>query len=798
MKISIHWLREFVDFDLEPAALADMLTALGLEATVPRRDYGFEGVVVGKITSVKALPESDHLSVCEVDVGRDILTIVCGAPNVEEGAWVPVAVEGARLPGGATIEATQRGGQLSQGIICAEDELGLSEDHSGIMVLKGQADQGQDFKDYLNASTETLLDLDLTPNRGDALSHWGVARDLAAKLDTAVKLPEVEFTEGSTPVTELARVDISAPEGCHRYAARVITGVEVGPSPEWLVRRLEGLGLRSINNVVDASNYVLLELGHPLHIFDRDRLVDHRIDVYFAKKGQKFTTLDGQERGLSDHHLLIADGKGPVALAGIMGGLGSEVTEKTTDLLIESAYFAPAVIRRGAKSLDLSTEASRRFERDTDIEGLVLALDRVTSLIVSLAGGTVAKGRIDVHPKPHLPREIELSVAFTNRLLGTTLSSRELTDLLRRLGIQVAGEEGDLLRCSAPLSRPELTEPVDLIEEAARLLGYDNIAAVEGVDISFQGLLQDTQAPFSRVRAALSSWGFHEHVANTLVNGETTSQFSDAEAVELENPLSAELAYLRTSLIPGLLQAAAFNERRRRQDIQLFEIGTVHQADKQAYNLTRENFMLGLVATVGPGTEPVHWKKPPGRDLYFLKGVAAQLLKALGVPEVSFHRAESRGLAPALTVASRGRPLGVLGEVRQAVELLDISAATRLVAAELDLVRLLEYAGDGATVYRDVVPYPVVERDVALEVPARVPAVDLLATIRDEGGKYLLDARVFDLYSGRGVGKENKSLAFRLYFQSSERTLTDDEVDEQVQRVAKALQHQQGAKWRKS
>jgi phenylalanyl-tRNA synthetase beta chain len=797
MKIAIDWLKDFVDFDLTPQELADTLTALGLEAAVETASYEFEGVVVGRIVSVEPIADTKHLTVCQVDLGDEEVPIVCGAPNVVPEARVAVAKVGARLPGGHKIAKAKLRGQESQGMICAEDELGLSDDHTGVIILSDKAEIGQDIKEYLKSMRETTIDLDLTPNRGDAFSHLGVARDLAAGLNTEIRMPDTSITEGSTPIEKLARIDISASDGCHRYAGRVITGIKIGPSPEWMVKRLEAVGIRSINNVVDASNYVLMELGHPLHVFDYDRLADHRINVYFAKTGQTFTTLDGQERRLGPDHLLIADGNGPVALAGIMGGLDSEVTENTTNVLIESAYFVPSVIRRGSKSLDLSTEASKRFERDTDVDGLIVALDRVTALIMELAGGAVAKGRIDVYPVKHDPKAIDLSIAFTNRLLGTALKAGDLEDCLSRLGISAEVLDEDQLRCVVPLNRPELTQQVDLIEEIARMVGYDHIEAAEGVEVNFQSLIGDPQAHFEQVRQALIPWGFHEHLANTLTREEYATLLHDDQAIELKNPLSKEMAFLRTSLVPGLLQAVAFNERRQQRVVQLFEIGAVHHHDADLYNRTRETFRLGLVTTLGSSSTEVHWKKPPPKDLYYLKGVLTQLLRMFQVPAFQFIETKAKGFSAALNIQSGTISLGVIGEVDS--EIIQIfGLETPVAVAELDLEKLAEAGQRHEQAYRDVVPYPIVERDIAVEVAVQAAVGELLQTIEKEGGKTFLSARVFDVYSGEGIAEGKQSVAFRLYFQSSERTLKDEEVDQQVDKIAKALQHRHQAKWRQA
>ncbi len=795
MKISYNWLQEFVAFEQSPNELAAMLTALGVEATVESRNYEFSGIVIGRVLSVAPVPDSDHLSLCQVDLGDEEVSIVCGAPNVKPEILVPVARVGASLPGNHKIKKSKIRGQVSHGMICAEDELGLSDDHTGIIVIEGEAQTGQDFKDYLMSTGDSVLDLDLTPNRGDCFSHLGVARDLAAKLQRALKMPEIEWPEADQPATGLARIAISAPEGCHRYAARVIMGVKIGPSPDWLARRLSSFGMRPINNVVDASNYVLMELGHPLHIFDYDRLAGHRIDVYFAKDGQTFTTLDGIKRRLGPQHLLIADGKGPVALAGIMGGLDSEVTAETTNVLIESAYFDPAVIRRGSKSLELSTEASKRFERDTDIDGLVVALDRVAGLVCQLAGGTLAKGRIDVYPVKHKPIRIELSTKFTNRLLGTKMGRQRMQKHLNGLGITSKRDGTDRMICAVPTYRPELALPVDLIEEIARMEGYDNLPTIRKIDIALNSFVEDAHEYFTTVRHTLVDWGFFEHRGLTLTRQEYTGLFHDGEALAVENPLSSELAWLRTSLIPGLVQAVGFNERRQQRNVQLFEIGAVQHLDESAYNRARETFRLGLITTLGPGSIATHWKKPQSKDLYFLKGIITQLLASLEIPKIEFIASGATNLEDVLKVSVGGQEVGIIGRVGRSVrELFDLESSVAVAELDLDLIGRLRRTGGKE--YRDVIPYPYVERDLALEVESDQWAALLQATIESHGGKYLRKAQVFDLYSGGGITSGRKSVAFRLHFQADDRTLTDEEVDKQIKRIIKALEREHQAHWR--
>jgi phenylalanyl-tRNA synthetase beta chain len=431
------------------------------------------------------------------------------------------------------------------------------------------------------------------------------------------------------------------------------------------------------------------------------------------------------------------------------------------------------------------------------VDGLIVALDRVTALIVELAGGTVAKGRIDVYPVKHDPKGIDLSIAFANRLLGTTLIKGAIEDCLIRLGISAEALDEDQLHCVVPLNRPELTQQVDLIEEIARMVGYDQIEAAEGVEVNFQSLIGDPQAHFEQVRQALIPWGFHEHLANTLTRDEYTTLFSDDQAIGLNNPLSNEMAFLRTSLIPGLLQAVAFNERRQQRVVQLFEVGAVHHYAAELYNRTRETFMLGLVTTLGNSSAEVHWKKPPPKDLYYLKGVLTQLLRMFQVPNFQFIETETRGFSASLDMQSENIPLGVIGVVDPKIMQL-FGLETPVAVAELDLEKLAEVGQMHEQVYRDVVPYPIVERDIAVEVAVHSAVGELLQTIEKEGGKTFLSARVFDVYSGKGIAEGKQSVAFRLYFQSSERTLKDEEVDQQVNKIVKALQHRHKAKWRQA
>ncbi|MCD6336998.1 MAG: phenylalanine--tRNA ligase subunit beta, partial [Candidatus Marinimicrobia bacterium] len=485
MIVSIDWLKDYIDIDMPLEVLADKLTIAGLECVVKEVGTSIpKGVVVGKVLEKKAHPNAESLSVCKVDVGgEDILNIVCGAPNVDVDQYVPVATLGTQLTPDFQIKKVKLRGEPSVGMICAEDELGLGNDHSGIIVMEGEHKVGTSYGDYF--TTSKILDIDITANRPDAMSHWGVAREIAAITGKEFKKVPVKLDEQGPSINDIAKINIESINGCPRYTARVVQNVKIGSTPKWMVDRLEALGLRSINNVVDASNYVLMETGHPLHVFDLDKLKGHALNVRFAHKNEKLTTIDHKERELSPDMLLICDEEEAIALAGIMGGTESEVSDDTVNVLIESAYFTPAVIRKGSKQQQLSTDASKRFERGTDPnETLVYAQDRLASLILELAGGTLAKGLIDIYPKPIEPLTAELRIDHVKRITGIDISKDNCKTTLERLEFDLIKDEDNTLTVKIPTFRPDVEREIDLIEEVLRINNLDKIPAMSRMTIS--------------------------------------------------------------------------------------------------------------------------------------------------------------------------------------------------------------------------------------------------------------------------------------------------------------------------
>ena len=842
MKISYNWLREYVKHDLPAEELAEALTMCGLEVDdLEQVGSALEGVVVGRVEEVNEHPNADRLVLCRVDMGSgEPAQIACGAPNVAAGQKVAVAPVGTTvlMPDRENpsekqpVEITERTirGEVSRGMICAEDELGLSEDHSGVMVLGDEADVGRPLADYLNAQgiapQDAVLDIEITPNRPDATSHIGVARDVSALTDQQLIKPGLSLPKAGGQAEEQVSVALESPSACPRYVAVLVRGVSVEESPGWLKRRLETIGLRPRNNVVDVTNYVLHECGQPLHAFDLDRLAGPAINVRLAEEETTFAMLDGQERALPPDTLLICDAERPVAVAGVMGGANSEVTGETTDILIESAYFDPSTIRRTAKALQLQTDSSYRFERGVDPEGQVWAAVRAAELITELAGGEIVPGLVDEQAHSVEPRIVPLRLARLEQVLGVHIPEVEVVDLLEAIGFVIeeedpldiiaehamegrslqVEEEEVVLRCRVPTFRPDVTREVDVIEEVARLYGYDRIpepaytrVPARTPDAAPADLLR------RRTRRLLSGLGYREIYTNSLLPRERAERFNVAalqgsgeagSVVETLNPSSREMASMRPSLLPGLLETMQFNQHHGQDVLRFSEFGHVY---RQADSLTtvvsgfaeHESLILGLS---GPRSEE-HWDEDPmPADFFDLKGVTERLLDALHVPDVVLEPVPSSTAVTAhhLAVQAEGVALGVVARVAPEVaDAFDLSAPAYF--AELNWDRLTQLAVlHQHHRYTPVSRFPVVERDLAVVVDETRPAGALLDTIRSAGTPLLQDADIFDLYEGEHVAEGQKSLAFRLHF-GADRTLKDEEVDAQVEAILDALEAQHDA-----
>jgi phenylalanyl-tRNA synthetase beta chain len=795
MRLSLNWLADFVDLTLEAQALADRLTMAGLEVeAVEDVTPEFSGVVVGKVLRLDRHPQADRLQVVEVTTGSQTYRVVCGAPNVAAGVLYPFAPPGAILAGGHKLKAAKLRGVLSQGMLLAEDELGLSADHVGLMEIPQDLPLGQDLAAALGLA-DTVLEVAVTANRPDCLSVLGLAREVAALLDQPLRHPEVHVAAAAAPGPK-ARVTILDPIHCPRYAARLMTGLTVAPSPFWMRRRLQVAGLRAINNLVDVTNYVLLEFGQPLHAFDFQRLGGGEIIVRLPRpQERRFTTLDGAERPLDPETLLICDAQGPVALAGIMGGLDSEVTGATTQVLLESAYFNPRTIRRTAKRLGLSTEASYRFERGVDPDGVIHALERATQLMCQMAGGAVAAARLDEYPAPIQHPRLNLRVSRANQVLGTDLTSEQMLRLLHRLHLPALAVDTENLVLQVPPFRGDLEREVDLIEEIARLAGFDAIP----VTLPRGEVATPRPGPQVRLLAAarqlLEGLGFFEVITYSFQPDRLGSLLSAAEApvaLRLANPLSEEQAMMRTSLLPGLLDTLRRNTLKQILDVRLFEISKVF-APRGGEDLPHEeHWVTGLM--YGAREEAAWNTTRDPVDFFDLKGMVENLLEGLLIPEVTFT---PDGLPDYLRYGARvfsgSRELGVLGQLRPEIgEQLDLEGD--IFGFNLNFAALCRCSIPPR--FTPLPRYPAVYRDIALVLPDRIPAARVAEALYQYGRPWLVDARLFDVYAGDPVPAGKRSLAFRLSYRDPERTLTDELVNSHHQALVTALEKELGAELR--
>ncbi len=784
MRVSLSWLRDFVPIDRGPRELADLLIDLGLEVSaVEEGGAGLERVVVADLLAVSPHPNADRLTLCEVSTGDARHRIVCGAKNMKPGDRVALALPGAVLPNGLEIRKSKIRGEVSEGMLCSETELLFSQDSAGILILPPDAPVGKPLASALGRD-DTIFEIDLTPNRADCLSHLGVAREIAAATGAALRVPEAKVPDSGEPATAITSVTIEDPARCPRYAARLLRGVKIGPSPAWITARLEKAGLRPINNVVDVTNYVLLELGQPLHAFDLSRLDGRRIVVRLAREGETIRTLDGVERALTADDLAICDASTPIALAGVMGGEGSEVREGTEDILLESAYFDPAGIRRTSRRHGLRTEASHRFERGADPGMVARAADRAAALIAQVAGGAVAPGVIDVVPAPLTRPAIRIEPSRVNAILGIDLPPETMVDLLRRVGVDAA-LAGGAITATPPSWRSDLAIDADLVEEIARLHGYGRIPVTLPA-----AQIQVPEVPPGRriegvARAALTALGYHEAITYRFVSPGWGDRLRLApedprrQMIPLRNPLREEQSAMRTSLVPGLLETGLQNFRRGQVDLRLFEVGKVF-FHRPGGDLPDERLAVGaLLAGAG---EPGLWGAGRPADFHDAKGAVEAVLERAGVEGARFV---ADGTSPFLHPGASARvvrekaDLGEVGKLHP-----ELAAALELPESvhvfELDATEILRVSPDRATVLRALPRFPGSSRDLAVVVDEAIEVGRLIAEIRavpDQGLRATLRGiEIFDVYRGEGIEGGKKSVGLRFFYQAEDRTLTDAEV----------------------
>ena len=789
MLVSKQWLQEFVDVRQKTGQeLADLITKSGIEVeSVEVRDADLSNIVVGRVLTKEKHPEADKLNVTTVDIGQEEpVQIVCGAPNVDAGQDVIVARVGARLPG-IKIKRAKLRGVVSEGMICSLEELGFEkkyireDEQDGIHTFREHVTPGQDVLELLGLHDE-VLELGLTPNRSDCLSMYGVAHEVAGILNSTPVFPNVEVPEGTASTEVTVQLDS---EACTFYAAREIRDITIGESPLWLKNRLIANGIRPINNVVDITNFVLLETGQPLHAFDAKKL-GQQIVVRQAKADETFQTLDEVERTLDPSMLVITDGERPVALAGVMGGANTEVDTTTTSIILESAYFAPASVRKTSRVLGLRSDSSSRFEKGVDPRRVMLALDRAAMLIAELAGGTVLSGTAQAGTLQLEDHLIEGSVSYINHRLGMEIEGTVMKDLLERLGLEVE-LSADALTVSVPTRRQDLMIPADLAEEVARLYGYDALTSSLPREAS-RGFLPKRNQHRRKIRHLLQGAGLSQAITYSLTSEQRAMQFNeqqDLHPVKLAMPISEARSTLRTSLIPGLLEVAQHNAARQHADLAYYELGSVYlQRDASLETLPLEHEMVAGIMVGLAEQHRVHGTHVKA-DFFVMKGIVETLAEALDV-SLTYEAAAMQSMHPGRTarIFLDGEAIGFVGQVHPGLSKEEYGLK-EVYVFELDVMAL---HSKEARVYQEISRFPSMTRDVAVVLKREVSASEVEAVIVQAAGPLLKQVELFDVYTGDNVGADQKSFAFSLRYQNKERTLVDEEVATAHQQVIEALQ----------
>lgn len=822
MNISYTWLQRYLDIDLPAEKVSEILTSIGLETdgthSVESIRGGLRGLVVGKVLTCEAHPDSDHLHLTTVDVGGEApLNIVCGAPNVAAGQSVIVATVGTTLYDGDkefVIKRSKIRGAESLGMICAEDEIGVGTSHAGIIVLpEGRYAPGTPAAEVFDVFTDDIIEVELTPNRIDAASHYGVARDLAAWLTAnghtpRLRKPSVEqfridSAEGGIPV------EVIATDGAPRYSGITLRGVTVKESPEWLRNLLTAIGQRPINNIVDITNFILHGLGQPMHCFDLAHVKGDKIVVRRADEGQKFVTLDGIERTLSAADLMICNAEEPMCIAGVFGGLDSGVTDATTDVFLESAYFNPTSIRKSARRHGLSTDASFRFERGIDPNGTVYALKLAALLVKELAGGTICGPLIDCYPQPIEPFHVELSLDYLRRLIGKNLPSDTVKTILHGLEIEIAAETDDVLQLRVPTYRVDVQRPCDVVEDVLRIYGYNNVEFGEQVksSLSIKGFVDEKKAVQTMISEQLTGLGFNEILNNSLTAAAYYAELDTYPAkacVELLNPLSTDLNVVRQTLLFGGLESIAHNINRRSPNLRFYEFGNCYSynadaATPQGKELApySEHSMLGIWLT-GRKAEG-SWAQPNADlTIYDLKAVVENILRRLGISSraIAIEQFKSDIYSAALRYSHRsGQQLATLGIVsRKLLKMTDVEQD--VFYAELDWNALIRLEMKNKVEFAELPKSMPVKRDLSLLLDKAVAFADVERTVQQAERKLLRSVQLFDVYEGKNLDAGKKSYAISLTLQDDERTLKDKEIEKAMSRIIAALQKELGAQLR--
>lgn len=789
MKISLNWLKEYVDLTgISVEEIVEKVSIAGLEVEeVIDQSASYNNMVVGFVKEAKKHPNADKLSVCIVNDGLSDYNVVCGAPNVTTGQKIAFAKVGAVIPSnGLKLEKVKIRGEVSMGMICSEKELGISDNHEGILVLNGELKEGTPLSEAIGMN-DVVIDVSVTPNRADALSHIGFARDIAAIFKRKLNLPEIKITESSRKSENVAAVEIVDSKNCPRYVGKIVEGVTIKESPEWLKRKLKSIGLRPINNVVDVTNYILYEVGQPLHAFDLDNLAERKIVVKCAGDGEKFTTLDSKERTLTSSDLMICDASKKVAIAGVMGGENSEVTSSTKNILIESAFFNPSSVRKTAKRLGLSTDASFRFERGTDYNIVVWAARRAAQLIKELAGGEILSGEIDAYPQVIPVRSTSVRFDRITKILGYSISVEEIKSILINLGFEIKNIDQEKLTVEIPSYRHDIEREIDIIEEVARVYGYEKIPDIKNISVTLEPKID--QASFNdNVRNTLTSMGFFEIITNSLLNEEIAVKFGNP--IKMLNPQSSEMSHLRPSLIPGMLQSISNNLKVSERNLKFFEIGKTfekkHEGEIQSFDDFTETDCL-IIGMSGYSIQTEWFDKDKQYDFYDLKGVVESFVSRLFTNIVyNLNECENDNYDLCSSISLLKNEIGIGGKVKEdLLKLFDINQDVYSFIINLDKLREIR---SSEKVFTELLKFPKVYRDVAFILDKTIKSDKVIEIIKEAGSNLLHQIKLFDIFQSDSLGEGKKSLAFQLEFYNKERTLTENEIEKDFRNIIKAVE----------
>ena len=811
MKISYNWLKQFVDIPYGPEELSKALTDCGLEvehlAQWKSLEGGLEGVVIGKILTCEKHPNADRLSVTTVDAGDGVTRqIVCGAPNVAAGQTVVVALPGAKLfpVSGESFEIKKSKirGESSEGMICAEDEIGLGTSHAGIMVLPDVIQAGTPAADFFNVEQDWIFEIGLTPNRADAASHLGVARDIKALLgihqEVKLNMPDLSMFEEGRDGSVIS-VEVKDEEACIRYSGLEIKNISVGPSPEWLQNRLKSIGLRPINNVVDVTNYVMHELGQPLHAFDANRIHSNKIIVGTLPAGTKFKTLDENERILNGTELMIGDAKGGLCIAGVFGGIDSGVSEATTHVFLESAYFHPVHVRKAAKAHGLHTDSSFRFERGTDPNMTVVALKRAAILLAEVAGGKVSSTITDIYPRPVAEHKINLSFDYLNDIIGDDLPRNEVMRILENLGITIVEDQSDWLLLSVPPFKVDVTRGADVAEEVLRIFGYNNIELPKKISITPGKLPKpDVEEIVSRAGSFLVDNGFREILTNSLTRMshlDVIPMSEGREFVQVLNPLSADLALLRHEMLLTGLETVAYNINRRQKDLRLFELGKTYSKSGGKY-LEGSHLCIWLTGDISGE----HWKGKSGQyDIYYLKSIVENLLSHAGIDnrkQLSLKTIDNESMELTIGYYAGKALIATSGKVsKNVLKQMDISQAVWYADIHMDaLLRILNVKDKEVP---EPPKFPEVKRDLSMLLDRAIQFAELEKLAYTSEPKLLKAVNLFDVYEGDKIEKGKKSYAVSFILRDDETTLQEKQIDAVMEKLMKQFETKLGAVIRK-